>query len=338
MVKKSVFNTKTFGLVIITVVLIFGVWLISPSFLAKGNVRNLLNTLSFQGVMLAGISILLLSGNFDMSAGGVGALSMLIFGLFIENFRELPWIIGVIAGLATGAVCGLINVGLMNGLKIQPFIATIATSTIFLGIANVATRGNSIAINAPSFTDIGKIALFDIIPIFFILMVVIVLAHTFVLYKTRFGRSIYMIGGNMFAARLCGLNIRKTRAYLYTSQGVMSAIAALIWACLRKQANPAGFSIAAPNMQAMIASLLGGISFMGGAGGIGGAAIGLVLLNVFTTGLIMIKAPAYVTTAMPGVLLIIALFMDNINAMRMRRILVAAAIKQGSATKEKAAS
>lgn len=331
--KKSVFNTKTFGLVIITIVLTFVVYLISPSFLAKGNVRNLLNTLSFQGVMLAGISILLLSGNFDMSAGGVGALSMLIFGVFAQTMK-LPWGVALIAGLATGAICGLVNVILMNGFNMQPFIATIATSSIFGGIGSVATRGNSIAINAPSFTDIGKIALFDLVPIFFILMVLIVLAHTFVLYKTRFGRSIYMIGGNMYAARLCGLNIKKTRAYLYISQGLMSAISGLIWCCLRKQANPNGFTVAAPNMQAMIAALLGGISFMGGAGGIGGAAIGLVLLNVFSSGLLMLKAPTFITTMMPGVLLIIALLMDNVNAMRMRRILMAAAIKQSTNAKK----
>ncbi|NLA86046.1 MAG: ABC transporter permease, partial [Clostridiales bacterium] len=217
--KKSVFNTKTFGLVVITAVLIFGIWLISPSFLAKGNMRNLLMTLSFEGVMLAGITILLLSGNFDMSAGGVGALAMLIFGLLIQNFRELPWFVALIAGLATGAVCGLINVALMNIFNMQPFIATIATSSIFSGVGLVVTRGNSIPVNAPAFTDIGKIAIFGIIPILFVLTVVIVLAHAFVLYKTRFGRGIFMIGGNQFAARLCGLNIKKTRAILYTSQG-----------------------------------------------------------------------------------------------------------------------
>ncbi len=332
--KKSVFNTKTFGLVIITAVLIFGIWLISPSFLAKGNVRNLLMTLSFEGVMLAGITILLLSGNFDMSAGGVGALAMLVFGLLIQNFRELPWIVALVAGLATGAVCGLINVTLMNVFNMQPFIATIATSSIFSGVGLVVTRGNSIPVNAPAFTEIGKMAIFGVIPILFVLAVVVVLTHAFVLYKTRFGRGIFMIGGNQFAARLCGLNIKKTRAILYTSQGIMSAIAALMWSCFRKQASPSMFTAASPNMQAMIAALLGGVSFMGGAGGIGGAAIGLVLLKVFSNGLLVLKVPTYVTVALPGVLLIVALLMDNLNSMRMRRILMAAAVKQSAVAKK----
>jgi ribose transport system permease protein len=334
--KKSIFNTKTFGLVIITIVLTAVIELLSPSFLAKGNVRNLLMTLSFQGVMLSGITILFLSGNFDMSAGGVGALSMLIFGLLIQNFRDLPWPVAVVAALITGAVCGLINVTLMNVFNMQPFIATIATSSIFGGIGNIVTRGNSIPVNAPAFTDIGKIALFGVVPLLFILTVVIALVHTFILYKTRFGRSIYLIGGNPFAARLCGLNIRRTRGYLYTSQGVMSAIAALMWSCFRKQASPAMFTLAAPNMQAMIAAMLGGVSMMGGAGGMGGAAIGLVLLNIFSNGLLALKVPVYVTYALPGVLLIIALYMDNLNAMRMRRVLMAAAVKQGAKQKKTA--
>jgi ribose/xylose/arabinose/galactoside ABC-type transport system permease subunit len=336
--KKSVFNTKTFGLVVITAILIFGVWLLSPSFLAKGNIRNLLMTMSFEGVMLAGITILFLSGNFDMSAGGVGAISMLIFGLIIQNFRGLPWTVALIAGLATGAICGIINVVLMNGFKMQPFIATIATSSIFGGVGLVATRGNSIPVNAPAFTDIGKIAIFDVVPLLFIITVIIVLAHTFVLYKTRFGRSIYMIGGNPMAARLCGLNIKKTRAILYFSQGIMSAISGLMWSCFRKQASPSMFTSAMPNMQAMIAALLGGVSFMGGAGGMGGAAIGLVLLKVFSTGLLVLKVPTFVTVALPGVLLVIALFLDNLNTMRMRRILMAAAIKKSAYKQKKVAS
>jgi len=336
--KKSVFNTKTFGLVVITALLTVGIWLLSPSFLAKGNIRNLLMTLSFEGVMLAGITILFLSGNFDMSAGGVGSISMLIFGLIIQNFRSLPWFVALIAGLVTGAVCGIVNVILMNGFNLQPFIATIATSSIFGGIGLVATRGNSIPINAPAFTNIGKTAIFDVVPVLFIVTVIIVLAHTFVLYKTRFGRSIYMIGGNPLAARLCGLNIKKTRAILYFSQGIMASISGMMWSCFRKQAAPSMFTSAMPHMQAMIAALLGGVSFMGGAGGMGGAAIGLVLLKVFSTGLLALKVPTFVTVALPGVLLVIALFLDNLNAMRMRRILMAAAVKKGVQKQEKAVS
>lgn len=115
----------------------------------------------------------------------------------------------------------------------------------------------------------------------------------------------------------------------------MSAIAALMWSCYRKQANPAAFSLAVPNMQAMIAAMLGGVSMMGGAGGMGGAAIGLVLLKVFGSGLLALKVPTYITVALPGVLLVIALFMDNLNAMRMRRVLMSAAIKQSVAKEVK---
>ncbi|SHH62978.1 ribose transport system permease protein [Sporobacter termitidis DSM 10068] len=330
---KKHLNTKTFGLIVATIVLIVIVELINPSFLAKGNVRNLLNTLSFQGVMLAPMAILLMSGNIDLSAGGVAALGSLVFALILQAVPGMPWGVALLLALATGAVIGFINVFFMNVVNLMPFIVTIGTSAIFGGFATVITRGNAVPVNVQSFLNLGKVAVFGVVPLFFIVMVAIVLIHSFVLYKTRFGRSIYMVGGNPYAARLCGLDIKKTRAILFISSGVVSTFSGIIWVCLRKQSNPSSFTVVAPNMQALIATLLGGVSFMGGAGGMGGAFVGLLLLNVFTTGLAVLKAPAYVSVAVSGLLLIVALIFDNLNAMRMRRILMAAAIKEGAKKK-----
>jgi ribose/xylose/arabinose/galactoside ABC-type transport system permease subunit len=330
---KKLMNSKTFGLIITTIILIFIVELINPSFLAKGNVRNLLNTLSFQGVMLAGLAILLMSGNIDLSSGGVAALGSLVFALVLSAFPGIPWLLALLLALCAGAAAGLINVFFMNVVNLMPFIVTIGTSSIFGGIAIVATRGNALPVNVQGFLSLGKTAFFGVIPLFFVVMVVIVLLHAFVLYKTKFGRSIYLVGGNPSAARLCGLNIKKTRAILFVSNGVVSTISGLIWVCLRKQSNPSSFITAAPNMQALIATLLGGVSFVGGAGGMGGACVGLLLLNVFTTGLSVLKTPAYISVAINGLLLIVALILDNLNAMRMNRVLMAAAIKEGAKRK-----
>ncbi len=333
---KKLLNTKTFGLIVATIVLAIIVTALNPSFVARGNIRNLLNTLSFQGVMLAGIAILLMSGNIDLSSGAVAAMGSLVFALLLKGFPGMPWPVALVLSLAAGAIMGLVNVFFMNVVNLVPFIVTIGTSSIFGGIATVITRGNAVPVNVPSFLNLGKIAFFKSIPFVFVVMVAVVLIHAFVLYKTRFGRSIYMVGGNPQAARLCGLSINRTRAILFVSNGVMSTLGGLIWVCLRKQSNPASFIAAAPNMQAIIATLLGGVSFMGGAGGIGGACVGLVLLNVFNTGLAVLKAPAYISVAVNGLLLIIALIIDNVNSMRMRRMLMVSAIKEGA--KKRAAS
>ncbi len=144
-----------------------------------------------------------------------------------------------------------------------------------------------------------------------------------------------MVGGNPLAARLCGLSLKKTRAYLYISNGVWCAVAGVMWVALRKQANPIGYTTNSYHMTVLIASLIGGVSFMGGAGGMGGATIGLVMYNVLVIGMTYLKTPIYITTMMTGLLLVIALLLDNFNAMRMRRKLMVAAIKQGSQKKEK---
>lgn len=333
---RKLLNTKTFGLIMATVILAIIVTLINPSFLARGNVRNLLNTLSFQGVMLAGLAILLMSGNIDLSSGAIAAMGSLVFALLLKAFPGVPWPVAFVLSLISGALLGLINVFFMNVVNLVPFIVTIGTSSIVGGIATVITRGNAVPVNVPSFLNLGKLALFKTVPLVFVVMIAVILIHAFILYKTRFGRSIYMVGGNPQAARLCGLSINRTRAILFVSNGVVSTFAGLIWVCLRKQSNPSSFIAAAPNMQAIIATLLGGVSFMGGAGGIGGACVGLLLLNVFTTGLAVLKAPAYISVAVNGLLLIIALIIDNVNSMRMRRMLLVSAIKEGA--KKRAAS
>ena len=153
--KKNVFATKTFGLVVITAILTLAVWLLSPTFLAPGNVRQLLITLSFEGVMLAGITILFLSGNFDMSAGGVGAVSLLIFGLIIQNFRGLPWIVALIAALLTEL--HLYDQRYFN--ECLKYAALYRNHRHLFDIRRYREhcyKGNSIPINAPGFTDIGK--------------------------------------------------------------------------------------------------------------------------------------------------------------------------------------
>ena len=327
---KKQLATKTFGLIVITVLFILLVYVINNGFLARTSIRNMLNTLAYQGPLLAGFAILLMSGNFDFSSAGVAALSSLVFAAIMQALPGMPWPVAVLTAMCSGAFLGLVNVFFMNVVNLMPFIVTIGTSSIFAGFATVWTHGGQLPVNNQGFLNLSKIALFNTVPLLFIITVLIILLHTFVLYKTRFGRSIYMVGGNPFAARLCGLSIKKTRAILFTSSGVWASVAGLMWVAMRKQSNPATFVAASPHLTAIIAALLGGVSFMGGAGGMGGACIGLVLYNVLQIGLTYLKAPIYITTAVTGLLLIAALIFDNFNAMRMRQKLKVAAIKEGS--------
>jgi ribose transport system permease protein len=333
-VKKVVFS-KTFSLVALTVVLAIALYIFNHGFLSVGNLRGMMNNMCVQGIMLACGAMLLMSGNIDLSTGSIAALASMLFAQLLVSFPGLPWPISILITLVFGAGLGLFNVFFMNVLNLMPFIVTIGMSSVYSGIAILWTKGNNLSINVASFTNLGKLAIFDTIPVFFVAMVIIVIIHGFVLANTQFGRSVYMIGGNPYAARLSGLNPNRIRASLFTINSTVASLAGIIWVAQKKMGSASNMITAAPNMTALTAMILGGVSFMGGAGGMAGAFAGMLLLNVFTFGLTILKIPTFVNIAMQGLLLITALIMDNVNSMRVSRGLKAAAIKEGA--KKKAA-
>ena len=334
--KTNIFASKTFNLIALTAVLCVIIYLINPSFIAGGNIRGILITLCVQGTLLACTAILLISGNIDLSAGGLAALGQLFFAEVLVSYPSIPWPVALIMALIFGALLGLFNVFFMNVVRLMPFIVTIGTTSIFGGIATVITRGANVQIMNQSFNNIGKAAIFNVVPVLFIVMLVIVLIHGIILSSTRFGRNIYLIGGNPYAARLAGLNPERIRMILYVNSGVVSTIAGVIWAAQKKMSAPSNFISANLSMMALTAVILGGISFMGGGGGMTGAFAGMLLLNLFTFGLSILSIPSWVNIVIQGMLLIVALILDNINTMRMHKNLLSASAKKSENKKVRA--
>lgn len=320
---KRLIQSKTFGLIVLAVAMYLILYIINPACIAKGNIRGVLNDLCVQGVMLAGLSCLIISGNIDLSSGALAALGSLVFAQLLAHFPALPWPVALVITLCFGAAAALVNIFFINVLNFMSFIVTIGMMSVFGGIATVWTRGNNVNVNVTSFTDLGKVALFDVIPLFFVVMIVIVLLHGIMLTRTRFGRSVYMVGGNPAAARLSGLNPKRVRAILFIDNSVMSVLAGIIWVAQKKLSSPTNITTAAPNMTAITASILGGISFMGGSGGIAGAFVGMLILSIVSNGLNVLRLPSYWSIFIQGLLLIIALIWDNVNMKRQQKALQA---------------
>jgi len=333
---KKLIHSKFFGLLLFTVVLALLIFLLEDKFISKGNVRQIFISMTVPGIMLAGVAPLLICGGIDLAAGAQAALGSMIFAQILKNFSSIPWGIALIVALLAGVVFGLINVFLVNKMNFMAFIATIGMSSVYSGIATMWTRTNNVEINRQSFLALGKIALVEWVPLLFIFMVVIIAIYGYILSNTPFGRSVYMVGGNPYAARLSGLKPNKVRAVLFINSSVMSVLAGIVWAAYKKMASPTNLVTAAPNFAALTASILGGVSFMGGSGGMAGGFAALLLLNVFTSGLNMVGLPTYVSTTLQGLILIVALIMDNVSATRKRRALLKAAILGDDAKKTKA--
>jgi ribose/xylose/arabinose/galactoside ABC-type transport system permease subunit len=274
---------------------------------------------------MCGIALILIGGNIDLSVGTQAMISAMIFANLVVA-TPLPWPVALLITLLIAAVFGLINTFLVNFLRFPAFIATIGMSSVYKGLCNVMNGGNNVQIpasRAQGFLTLGSARVGDRFPIIFLFAILLVIVYQFVLSYTTFGRSVYMCGGNPNAARLSGLNPKKITMVLFINNSVLAAIGGLLWTAQLTLASPTAIAAFAPDMKVIAGSILGGVSFMGGSGHLGGALIALVLLNVFNNMLRVLNVQDYWTTFAAGFLLVVALIVDYISAERHRKALLA---------------
>ena len=332
-------HSNGFYLTIIVIVLVIGIYSINPKFLSS---RNLLGSIFVPmvvpGIMIVAVGPLLIGGGIDLSCAAQAAFASVIFAKLLEGFPAMAWPVAALITLVCGVGFGLINIFLTNVLGFMPFIATIGMSSIYTGFACWWTVMNNVPVNNNSFTGLGGIALFNkTVPMLFFFMIILVAVYAYMLANTRFGRSIYMCGGNQTAARLAGLNPKKVTASLFINSGVISALAGITWAAQLKMGHPMNLVTGMPNFAALTAVILGGTSFMGGSGGVVAGVIALLLVTVFDNGLTILALAnskagqplygAYVNTTLKGLILIVALTLDYLSVSRKQRALIAASMK-----------
>ncbi|MDR0861373.1 MAG: ABC transporter permease [Oscillospiraceae bacterium] len=314
---KKLTSSKSFLLLAITAVVLIITALVTPGAFNVGNARQILSTLSYTGIFLVGVACLLLSGGIDFSTSAAASVGMLLFAQLLTWFPTLPWPVAALGTVAFGVIAGGINAFFANGLNLMPFICTIGMSSVWSGLASWYTRGQIMPIRNTSFNGIaasyiGK----SPIPWVFIFTIAVIAVYSVIIKSTRFGRSVLMVGGNPTAARLAGLNPKKIKNILFINNGVLASIGGLIWASQMKMGSPSGLVSAAPEMTALTASILGGVSFMGGAGSLGGAFCGVILIQVLAYALQVMGLPVWIITFVNGSLLVVALTIDNYATQR----------------------
>ena len=317
-------RSKSFPLIIILVVMTIITMIISHgNFLSTGNLLTLLYGMVIQIAMLCGIGCILISGNIDLSVGGQATLCTMVFAWICRN-TALPWGLVFLITLVFALCLGLVNTLLVNKLHFPAFIATIGMSSVYRGLCSVMTRGDNIQINRQSFLLLGRTNLFGWLPASFVFVIVVLAIFQFIMSYTRFGRNIFMVGGNPQAARLAGLNPDRTRMILFLVNSVMACVGGLLWSAQAKMASPTSIITAAPDMMVISGAILGGIAFTGGAGNLVGGLVGVLLLNIFKNMLIVMNMPTYWTVFATGFVLAVALVMDYISTERRRKALLAA--------------
>ncbi len=295
---------------------------LNKNFLTWQNMVNLLVAASLVGVVAVGHTYLIIAGQNDLSPGSVAAFSGVLVALLLS--KGFPIFAAVLVTLCFGVLFGLFNAWMVNGIKLEAFIATLVTQTIVRGFAYIICDGKPVAISNMTFIKIGNYRILNL-PVAVWLMLISFILFGFILAKTKFGRSVYAIGGSAEAARLAGLNPKRIVTLCFILIGVLTSMGGMIFAARMNAGQPA----ANVNLEfdAITAVILGGVSFAGGVGGMFGTVLGVFLIQAFNTGLIMVNVPTFWQNVAKGALLLFALSFDYIRKERREKELIAASKK-----------
>jgi len=306
---RAISAAQPYLLATIAVVLLV-VGLNDPTFLEGPNLGNLLNSMSFVGFVVIGQTVLLLTGEFDLSVGAVSGLSAVVSAMVMENLGA-PVVVGVLSCLVIGSLAGLINGLVVERLGVPSFIATFGMASFALGIALYLSHGEPIpmpeALRAFGTFRLlpGQLGLSGMFIVFAFLAVVVGV----VLRYTAVGRMVYATGGDRGAARAAGIPTGLVKIAGFTLTGLLAAIAGLLQAGEQSIAlSTTGSS--GVELLAISAALVGGVSILGGAGTILGAFVGLFLLTSVKLGIVSMGIPINWQSMAVGVIIIGAIALD----------------------------
>ncbi len=313
---KKIVKERSFTLFMVLIFIVVVFQLVNKNYLTTDNVRNILNAASLSGTLAVGIGCILILGVPDLSAGAVGCMGGILIAILMNT--GLGWFPSMIVAMAFGACAGLINAFFFIKCRMMPFISTLAMASVWRGLGYIITDNQSISITNESFKLVGTSWVIGL-PLPFIITMVLYILYGLILRYTNFGRQVYMVGGNRAAARLAGIKIKRIQTILMVNCSVVATIGGSILVGRMHNATP--FSVHGTEIDGIIASCLGGISFMGGSGNMFGAFVGLMLLNFFNNGLSIVGLDTYWKIVASGLLLIAALTVDFIgNEMRAKNL------------------
>lgn len=292
------------GLILFAILLGF----INDNFFTLNNMLNLLRQVSVNALIAFGMTFVILTAGIDLSVGSTLALgSALTAGLMTSGIDPMLAVaIGLMIGFALGAMNGLI---ITKG-KVAPFIATLATMTIYRGATLVYTDGMPITGLSDSFAFemIGKGYLFGI-PFPVVIMIIVFFILYFVQKKTVFGRQVYAVGGNEEAARLSGIKTDGVKIWVYSITGMLAVLAGIIMTSRLDSAQPtAGTSY---ELDAIAAVVIGGTSLAGGRGRIVGTLIGVLIIGVISNGLNLLNVSSFYQQIVKGGIILVAVLFDR---------------------------
>jgi len=294
------------ALIIIFILLSFA----SPYFLT---IRNLLTVglhASIIGIMAIGLTIAMLMGLFDLSQYPVATIVSIVIGTLILN--DVSPYIAIIIGLSAGLLCGSFNAFIINILRVNPIIATLATMLIFRGLCYIFTGTSTTMVSNPVLTFIGRGYVLKIIPFSLIVLVIMFLIAIYLLNITIFGKEVYAVGSESNSSYLAGIGVRKVRTVGLLISSLFASISGVLLLSQTGAVIPS--SGVGNELDIVTAVLLGGLSLSGGKGKVSGTLLGLMIVVFVNNGLVLAGMPSYWHMFFRGVVLLFAVSIDSMRS------------------------
>ena len=299
---KSIKLGRESGIVVALVMMIIVFSLIDPIYLSSSNIVDIVKQSTINGLLGIGITLAIITGGIDLSIGSTFAIVIVSVGkLLVSGVNPfLAFAIAIILGFSLGIVNGI----LVAKVKLQPFIATLGTMSIYRGVAYIITGGWPVLDIPENFRKALDGDIFGVIPSSVVLLFVVGIIIWIILKYTRFGNYIYALGSNEEATKLSGVNVDFNKMMAYAICGVGAALAGMVLLARLGTGEPtAGQGY---ELNAIAAAAVGGTSLMGGKGTMLGTILGTILLSALRVGLIVVGVDSFWQYIATGIIIVIA--------------------------------
>ncbi|NTC86066.1 ABC transporter permease [Agrobacterium tumefaciens] len=275
----------------------------SPYFLNAWNLSDATFNFTEKAIIAFAMALLIIAGEIDLSVAAIIALASTAMGAAVQMGVGTPGLVAI--GIGTGLLCGAFNGFLVAGLKLPSIVVTIGTMSLFRGISYMVLGDQAYGKYPADFAYFGQGYVYSVISFEFVLFLAMAVIFAILLHATNFGRQVYVIGNNPFAARFSGIPVERVKFILFLLTGLMSGIAAV---CLTSRLGSTRPSIAQGwELEVVTMVVLGGVSILGGSGTIAGVVIAAFVMGLVTFGLGLLNVPGIVMSIFVGLLLIITI-------------------------------
>jgi rhamnose transport system permease protein len=272
----------------------------SPYFLNAWNLSDATFNFTEKAMIAFAMAMLIIAGEIDLSVASIIALASTAMGLVMSAGYGVPVIVAT--GIAVGLICGAINGVLVAGMNLPSIVVTIGTMSLFRGISYIVLGDQAFTGYPKDFAYFGQGYVWWVFSFELVLFAVLAIGFYILLHRTNFGRAVYAIGNNPTAALFSGIRVDRVRFILFLLTGFMSGVAAV---CLTSRLGSTRPSIATGmELEVVTMVVLGGVSILGGSGGIPGVVLAAIIMGLVTFGFGLLNVPGIVMSIFLGLLLI----------------------------------